>query len=205
MNFRKIDKPKKVLAGSKLAGGNPETKRVDNDYYATNPKALNMLLDKYPIKGSCLEPCVGGGHLAEVIKSRVDKNCVCLDLVYRGYPDTIEHDFLTWKSPKKFDCIITNPPYSLGEEFIRKSLSLLKDGGTCAMFLKIQFLEGAKRKELFDKFPPKYIYVFSNRIDVWNNGNPVDPKTGKRWANTMCFAWFIWEKNSTTEPVVRWL
>ena len=200
-----VPKKKNILQGAKLAGGNPENSRVENDYYATNPKALNMLLDVHPIKGSCLEPCVGGGHLANVIKNRVDKDCVCVDLVDRGYPNTIVQDFLVWKSPKKFDCIITNPPYSLGEEFIRKSLSLLKDKGVCAMFLKIQFLEGDKRQSFFKEFPPKYIYVFSKRIDIWNNGNSVDPKTGKKWANTMCFAWFIWEKNSTSEPIVRWL
>lgn len=204
MLLKKIDKSKKVLAGAKLAGGNPENNRVDNDYYATNPKALNMLLDKFPIKGSCLEPCVGGGHLANVIKSRVDKDCVCLDLIDRGYPNTIVHDFLNWKSPKLFDCIITNPPYSTAEEFIRKSMSLLKDGGVCAMFLKIQFLEGAKRKDLFEKFPPKYIYVFRNRMATWNSGNEFD-SNGKHWSTTMCHAWFIWEKGSTTEPIVRWL
>ena len=27
-----------VLSGGKLAGGNPKKKRVDNDFYATNPK-----------------------------------------------------------------------------------------------------------------------------------------------------------------------
>lgn len=38
---------KKVLAGAKLAGGNPENERVENDYYATNPEAVKMLLSKY--------------------------------------------------------------------------------------------------------------------------------------------------------------
>ena len=32
---------KKVLAGAKLAGGNPENERVENDYYATNPEAVS--------------------------------------------------------------------------------------------------------------------------------------------------------------------
>lgn len=85
------------------------------------------------------------------------------------------------------------------------SMELLEDDGQMAMFLKIQFLEGAKRKELFDKYPPKYIYVFRNRMATWNSGLEKDPKTGKRWATTMCHAWFVWEKGSTSEPVVRWL
>jgi hypothetical protein len=39
---------------------------------------------------------------------------------------------------------------------------------------------------------------------TWNNGEPLDTN-GKKWATTMCHAWYIWEKGSTTEPVVRWL
>jgi hypothetical protein len=72
-----------------------------------------------------------------------------------------------------------------------------------AFFLKIQFLEGFKRKSLFERYPPKYIYVFRNRMATWNNGNEFD-ETGKRWSTTMCHAWFIWEKGSLTEPIIRW-
>ena len=59
---------KKVLAGAKLAGGNPENGRVEDDYYATNPEAVKMLLTKYTFDAhTILEPCVGGGHIANAI------------------------------------------------------------------------------------------------------------------------------------------
>ena len=199
---------KKVLAGGKLAGGNPENGRVENDYYATNPKAVEMLLMNYPFHAATiLEPCVGGGHIANAINDFFTNKRVItgLDLVDRGYPNTIVQDFLTWETNRKFEGIITKPPFSLAQEFIEKGMKLLTDDGQMAMFLKIQFLEGAKRKEFFEKYPPKYIYVFRNRMATWNNGNEVDPNTGKRWATTMCHAWFIWEKGSKTEPIIRWL
>ena len=199
---------KKVLAGGKLAGGNPENGRVENDYYATNPKAVEMLLTNYTFNAATiLEPCVGGGHIANAINNFFANQRVItgLDLVDRGYPNTIVQNFLTWETDKKFEGIITNPPFSLAQEFIEKGMELLTDDGQMAMFLKIQFLEGAKRKEFFEKYPPKYIYVFRNRMATWNNGNEVDPNTGKRWATTMCHAWFIWEKGSKTEPIIRWL
>ena len=72
------------------------------------------------------------------------------------------------------------------------------------MFAKIQLLEGVARRKLFDKFPPKYIYVFTNRVNPLRNGSPVDEK-GKKWASTMCFAWFIWEIGFEGEPIIRWL
>lgn len=161
-----------------------------------------------------MEPCVGNGNIADTIKNFYTNvtDITGVDIVDRGYPNTIVHDYLTWETDEKFDCIITNPPYSLAGEFVEKSMELLNEGydeeglpkGQLIMFLKIQFLEGAKRKELFEKYPPKYIYVFRNRMATWNNGEPLDPN-GKRWATTMCHAWFVWEKGSTTEPVIRWL
>ena len=198
---------KKVLAGGKLAGGNPEHGRVENDYYATNPKAVEMLLTNYTFDAATiLEPCVGGGHIANAIKNFYtnEREITGLDLVDRGYPNTIVQDFLTWETDKKFEGIITNPPFSLAQEFIEKGMELLTEDGQMAMFLKVQFLEGAKRKDFFEKYPPKYVYVFRNRMATWNNGNELD-SNGKRWATTMCHAWFIWEKGSKTEPIIRWL
>lgn len=196
------------MIGAKLAGGNPKEQRVENDYYATNPKAVEMLLKSYDIFGqNILEPCVGGGMIVDAINNFYTnkRDFTCLDIVDRGYPNTIVQDFLTWKTDKKFDAIITNPPYSLATEFIYKSMDLLNDNGQMAMFLKINFLEGQKRKKLYNLYPPKYIYVFRNRMATWNNGNELDPNTGKKWATTMCHAWFIWEKGSKTEPIVKWL
>lgn len=205
-----------MLQGSKIAGGNPKNDRVEHDFYATDPVAVEKLLLQYSINGTeILEPCVGNGNIANALQDFYNHslNITGIDIVDRGYPNTIVHDFLTWETDRKFDCIITNPPFSLAKEFVEKSMDLLNEGsieedgypnGQLIMFLKIQFLEGEKRKELFDKYPPKYIYVFRNRMATWNSGQPLDPN-GKRWATTMCHAWFVWEKGSKTEPIVRWL
>ena len=211
-----------ALSGNKLAGGNPKDGRVDDDFYATDPKAVKMLLNilrndlKYIPEDTefyapklLLEPCVGEGHIADTVNRYYNDYFLMtgLDIVDRGWSNGrfIKENFLTWKYETLYDLIITNPPYSLAKEFVEKSMECLKIGGIMAMFLKIQFLEGAKRKELFDKYPPKYIYVFRNRMATWNNGQPKDPKTGKKWATTMCHAWFIWEKGNRSEPIVRWL
>ena len=196
-----------VLQGCALAGSSLTRERIENDYYATPYESTRALLDIEKFEGDFIEPCVGGGHIANAINDFFTNKRVItgLDLVDRGYPNTIVQDFLTWETDRKFEGIITNPPFSLAQEFIEKGMKLLTDDGQMAMFLKIQFLEGAKRKEFFEKYPPKYIYVFRNRMATWNNGNEVDPNTGKRWATTMCHAWFIWEKGSNTEPIIRWL
>lgn len=197
---------KKVLSGTSLVGTSTTRERANYDYYATPYQATEMLLDEVKFSGNFLEPCVGGGHIVDVIKRYYPDECVYgVDIVDRGYPNTLvadflKHDFLG----QKFDNVVTNPPFSLAQEFLEKCMEVVNDGGKIAMFLKIQFLEGAKRREMFKKYPPKYIYVFVKRQAPWNNGSPVDEK-GKPWSSTMCFAWFVWEKGFTGEPIVRWL
>ena len=50
----------------------------------------------------------------------------------------------------------------------------------------------------------KYVYVFSKRVSTWRNGQEFD-ENGKRWASTMCFAWFVWEHGYQGEPIIRWI
>ena len=194
------------LSGTSLAGMSKTRDRVDNDYYATPTESTKALLDNVKFYGNFLEPCCGEGHISEVIKEYYSNETIYnIDIVDRGYDNTLEADFLNYDFlGQTFDNIITNPPYSLAEEFLRKGMEVINPNGKIAMFLKIQFLEGQKRKELFKQYPPKYIYVFSKRQNPWRNGSPTDEK-GKPWSSTMCFAWFVWEKGFSGEPIIRWL
>lgn len=196
----------KSLSGTSLSGTSTKRERVDKDYYATPPESTKALLDNVEFSdGLFLEPCVGGGHIAEVIKERYkDSKVLGCDLVDRGYPNTVVADFLKEDFSFKVDNVITNPPYSLAQEFLEKSMKVTKPGGKIAMFLKINFLEGVKRKKMFEEFPPEYIYVFTRRQNPWRNGSSVD-ENGKKWSSTMCFAWFVWNVGYKGDPKVRWL
>lgn len=111
------------LCGAKLAGGSPDRGRADNDFYATNPLAVEKLLLNYDFNGrNFLEPCVGQGHIANAIKKfYINKpHITAIDIVDRGYPNTIVTDFLNWNTDKKFECIITNPPLFVGNRICRK-------------------------------------------------------------------------------------
>ena len=198
------------LAGSDSAYGNPEY-----DFYATNPKDVELMLKSIHRQGivfsgtKFLEPSVGQGHIVETCKSSSympkDQQWTTVDIVDRGYPLTIQGDFLYTAIGDKFDGIIMNPPYSLASQFVERCMGLLNENGMCLAFLKIQFLEGSTRRDLFNKFPPKYIYVYRNRAVPWRNGESINPSTGEEWPSTMCFAWFIWQKGSTSEPIIRWV
>ena len=90
-------------------------------------------------------------------------------------------------------------PYKYASEFVEHALDISMDSVKVAMFLKIQFLESKKRRELFKKYPPKKIYVFTNRMNCGKNG-----VFGKE-SSAVCYAWFIWEKGYTGLPNVDWI
>lgn len=192
------------LQGCALAGTSLTRERAENDYYATPYESTRALLDIEKFEGDFIEPCVGGGHIAEILKEYYpDREVVGVDLIDRGYKNTIVSNYFDYKFDGDYN-IVTNPPYSLAQEFLEHSMEQVKDGKKIAMFLKIQFLEGAKRRELFKKYPPKYIYVFSKRQNPWRNGSPID-ENGKPWSSTMCFAWFVWEKGYKGYPTINWI
>lgn len=198
---------KKVLAGTNLAGMSTTRKRVENDFYATPRNAVEAVLDKVKLNGSILEPAAGQGHISNVLKEYYPySEIVSTDLIQReekfGIPIQGNVDFLTHNFNRKFDNIITNPPFNLAQEFIERALDLAND--KVIMFAKIQLLEGNKRREMFENTPLKYVYVFSKRVNPLRNGEELDEK-GKPWASTMCFAWFVWEQGYEGETIVRWL
>jgi len=199
-----MEEQKNSLTGTSLVGDSVNRERVKDDYYATPPEATRVLLDNFGLNDcfTIYEPACGEGHISEVLKKFYpDKHIHSTDLINRGY-GVGNINFLELNSGKKWDCIITNPPFKLSQEFIEKGLKLANK--YVIMFAKIQLLEGVARRKLFDKFPPKYIYVFTDRVNPLRNGSPVD-ENGKKWASTMCFAWFVWEIGFDGEPRVRWL
>lgn len=201
------------LTGTKLVGDNPKRGRVENDYYATPFNATEALLNALNESGetlsndSILEPSAGEGHIVKVLKDFYPYNeIVANDIAYRGSRLGIDVnggiDFLNYEPHRKFDTIITNPPFALAQEFIEKAFEL--SNHYVIMFAKIQLLEGDKRRKMFDNSPLKYVYVFSKRVNPLRNGEATD-ENGKPWASTMCFAWFVWEKDYEGEPIIRWL
>lgn len=195
------------LSGTSLAGMSPTRSRATNDFYATPFQTTEAILDRVELHGSILEPAAGQGHISKLLLERYpNSDIVSTDLV--EYEDKFGCnivggvDFLTYDYGRTFNNVITNPPFSLAKEFIERALDISTD--KVIMFAKIQLLEGEKRRPLFDKYPPKYVYVFSKRQSPLNNGSAVD-ENGKPWATTMCFAWFVWEHGYTGEPRIRWI
>lgn len=191
-----------TLKGSSIAGGTPIRGRVANDYYATDPKSTRAILDVLELEGSILEPACGEGHISKVLEEYYpNSEITSTDLIDRGYGQG-GVDYLTHDYGKKFDNVITNPPFKYMKQFTEKALEMSND--KVLMFGKIQFLESKGRKEFFLNTPLKYVYVFSERQNPLRNGSAYDDN-GKKLSTVMCFAWFVWEHGYEGEPITRWL
>ena len=182
------------------ASNHSEKERQINDYYATEPKAIDLLLAEEKFNKNIWEVACGEGHLSERLIAH-GYNVKSTDLIDRGY-GVGGVDFLN--QVENFDGdIITNPPYKYATSFIYKALEIIPEGNKVAMFLKIQFLEGKARKELFTKHPPKVIYVSSSRLLCAKNGD--FDRMRKAGGSAVAYAWFVWEKGFNGDPIIKWI
>lgn len=180
------------------ASNHTDKERQNEDFYATDPVATEWLLKLENIHDVVIDNSVGEGDLMfPIIKS--GRKVIGFDIVNRfsqhpGFEFRNEN-WLDFNPDKLLNAdIIFNPPYKLAQEFVEHSINLVEEGRKVCAFLKLQFLEGKKRKELFEKYPPKIVYVSSSRILCAKNAD----FTGMREAggSAVAYAWFIWEKQS---------
>lgn len=182
------------------ASNHSQEEREEHDYYATHPKAVELLLEQEKFYNEIWEPACGEGHISKVLENNGYK-VHSSDLIYRGYGNLESVDFLKFETDKKLKIdIVSNPPYSYAKDFVEKSLDLIQNGCKVAMFLKLQFLEGKSRKQLFKKYPPKVVYVSSARLLCAKNG-----EFEKYPSSAVAYAWFVWEKGFTGDPVIKWI
>ena len=193
-----IGNKKSIYVCNGASNHSQEERQID-DYYATEPKALELLLEKESFHPTVWECACGQGHLSKVLLEH-GYSVISTDLIDRGY-GTGGVDFLTVNTVFDVD-IITNPPYKYAQEFVEHALELIPDGNRVVMFLKLTFLESQSRRQLFEKYPPKIIYVSSSRLQCAKNGDFI--KYGKGTGTAVAYGWFIWEKGYTGEPQVRW-
>lgn len=182
------------------ASNHSDKERESNDYYATEPKAAELLLEVEDLHDFIWECACGEGHLAQVFRKH-GHAVKATDLVNRGY-GCGGVDFLKEDTPFCGD-IVTNPPYKYAKEFVEHAIDIVADGDKVCMFLKLQFLEGKARKELFQKYPPKCVYVSSGRLLCAKNGDFEKMKANG--GSAIAYAWFVWQKGYTGDTVIKWI
>lgn len=182
------------------ASNHTDKERQTEDYYATDPIAAKLLLEVETFDKNIWECACGEKHLSKVFEEN-GYNVRSSDIVDRCGNEV--YNFLCDDNKSWNGDIITNPPYKYAVDFVYKAMSIINEGNKVAMFLKVQFLEGKSRKELFKKYPPKVVYVSSSRIMCAKNGDFQKMQEGG--GSAVAYAWYIWEKGYKGDTIIKWI
>lgn len=171
------------IKSSTISGGKGASLRREFDFYSTPKEVTLCLLNFLQLEKTTIigEPACGEGHISRVIES-LGLCVMSSDIRHTGY-GTGGIDYLNTKM--KFDAIITNPPFNIAEQFIRKAIG---EAPVVAMLLKAHYWHAAKRYNLFKQREPAYVLPLTWRP------NWIDSK--KSSSPTMDFQWTVWMPGS---------
>ena len=161
--------------------------RNKSDFYQTPYSITKQLLDNEIFVGKILEPAKGDGAIVKILE----------EYNYNVIGSDKEFDF--FKYIGFFDNIITNPPFSLANEFIDFAKKIYLD--KIAMLLPLSYLHGQKRYNLNIFNELKNIYVFT-RYPLLIDKIRDD---GKYNTGMMVYAWYVWKKGNKNPPIIKWL
>lgn len=146
------------------------------DFYPTPMWCLENLDIDWSKFSSAHEPGKGDGRIYEWMQTKNLKS---------SYTEITEGlDFFDWE--EKVDLIITNPPFSLAQEFIDHSLA---HASCVIMLLRLNYLGSIKRHDWWIKIPPTALYVLSKRPSFTGTGTDATD-----------YAWFVWD---TTDNIPK--
>lgn len=159
------------------------------------------------------EPCANRGHMAAPLAEYFDRVLASDVRDYgAGFPVA---DYLFGPLPSRTTWTITNPPFRLAGQIIRRAL---RSSDNVAMFVRTAFLEGQDRyQSLFAADPPSDILQFTERVVLWK-GVLLDPDVPiRRWhekrqeyfiekpTSATAYAWIVWRAGRDGRTRFHWI
>lgn len=105
-----------------------------------------------------LRTVLGGGPQIDTMDIREDS------------PAFMRGDFLTAPVMGDYVCVITNPPFGIALDIVRRALECTQHGGYVVMLLRLNFFGSAKRFPFFRENAPVRAYVHHERMGFTPNG-----------------------------------
>jgi len=163
-----------------------KTKRMAYDFYPTPKWCMERLYEALPLPdGKWLDPAAGDGAF---LKNK-NANWTALEIQPKfqqelvsiaGTNNVIIESYLTAQLLPIYNVIITNPPFSLALEFIKRSIELKPK--FVIMLLRLNFLGSVERSDYLRDHMPD-IYVLPNRPSFNDKGK----------TDSIEYAWFVWK------------
>lgn len=145
---------------------------------------------------ACREPAANRGHMVRPLREffgSVEASDV--HDYGAGFP---QQDYLFGAVPPLVDWTITNPPFRLAEQFIKRALASSLVG--VAVIVRAAFLEGQGRYDrLFSANPPSYVFQFTERV-VMHRG-----RLAPEGSTATAYAWLVWLVRGNQDTRLRWI
>ena len=190
-----------------MYGEVPGQIRAPDDLYIEPVSATTALLAVEQLHGNIWDPACGTGNVLRACRERDYRLLWGSDIRPPrppAYCSSFTADFLQpidrgdWRPGS----IICNPPYKHANAFALQALRLAQH--KVALFLRLQWLEGASRYEsIFEPYPPSRIWVFRRRVGMTKFGV-------KHASGMMPHMWVVWSdlnipRAGRVEPVLGWI
>ena len=162
-----------------MSSTNRGTQRNADDYYVTPHWLIEDFLaafsencrfnfdeQAYPLM---LDPSAGGCDKYEMsyptVLEKHGFNVNSWDIREDSRANLTGVNFLNVPSyeSRKYDMIITNPPFNQAQAFTEHALEMVKEGGLVIMLQRLNWLGSQKRKPMWQKLPLAAVYVHSKR------------------------------------------
>ena len=182
--------------------GNSGFERVDGDRYYTEAWVTRALLDAIKFRGTIWEPACGRGDMADVLTDYGYKVMIS-DIAgdSQGCKHAAKADFLTHSSPgDELFSIVTNPPYTLAEEFVRHALKLTeRRGGMVAMLFRNEYDCAATRRDLFER------EAFAAKLVLTKRPKWLDALAQHSASPRHNFSWYVWDHDHSGPAHIQWI
>lgn len=165
-----------MIDSIKITGGHGNRKPLD--FYPTPPDVTIALIRFLESSGLLFKEdnafiweCACGEHGISSVFSQKGYSVFETDIITGS-------DFLKTDMPDKTKWIITNPPFLMAEEFIKRAKSF---DVPFAFLLKSQYWHSRRRYDLFNQIRPNYVLPLTWRPDFTGGG-----------ASLLDMCWNIW-------------
>jgi len=185
-----------------------------DDLYPTPRPLTRALLRVEDLPFALWEPAAGMGHMAAVL---AEQHAVyasdLIDYGHRVEGSPSIHggfDFLSSKvEAVGMGAIVTNPPFSLAADFVRKGLTQVHK--VCILG-RLAFLEGKGRADIIDGNLVR-VYPFLRRPPMMHRWSKGEDGIWREWAgkksdSAIAYAWFVFERDKvkpTELTRITWL
>jgi len=172
---------------------NNRGQRKKSDFYETPYSITEHLFkrERFNTELDICEPACGSGAITRVLEKVWNGNITAYDA---------DVDFLS--ETGQYNYIVTNPPFSLAMEFIKKAKETATD--KFALLLPLSYLHGKRRyDEVYNdrEYGLKHVYVFT-RYPLLGEELRED---GKYRTGMMVYAWYVFENGYNNDPLIKWI